>query len=328
MRVLGSRTGSAFVASLVVVLGAFASPASGAGAHRLPGPPLDVEPIKLESALSCPEGLTHPNKPVVLLVHGTATTATESWPWGFGLVLPKAGFDWCMVQLPDREMIDIQVSSQYVVQAVRTLYAKTRHKVDLIGHSQGGLQVRWAVRWWPDVRAHVNDVVTLAGSNRGVATANAACNPDCAPAIWQQRQRSALTTALNRVWTPSGPSYTAIYSLTDELIQPAAPVAAGSVEGARNILVQELCPGRYVGHIQAIDDAVYVSMALDAIEHPGPADPARFDPSLCLQSTYPGIDPLVAHVAEGTLYANALATFATYPHVAAEPPLRPYAQSG
>src|SRR5207237_1156355 len=83
--------------------------------------------------------------PVVLLVHGTATTATETWPEGLGKTLPLAGFDWCMVQLPDRALGDIQISNQYVVAAVRTLARRTRRRVDLIGHSQGGLQTRWAI---------------------------------------------------------------------------------------------------------------------------------------------------------------------------------------
>src|SRR2546423_7828619 len=109
---------------LIAAIAAVWARAGLPAAKRPPGPRLDVDPVKLRTALSCPDGLTHRHQPVVLLVHGTATTATESWPWGFGKVLPKAGFDWCMVQLPDREMGDIQVSNQYVVQAVRTLHSK------------------------------------------------------------------------------------------------------------------------------------------------------------------------------------------------------------
>src|SRR5207244_2189737 len=126
---------------------------------------------KRDSAVTCPDGLTHRDKPVVLLVHGTATTAEETWPLGLGKSLPLAGFDWCMVQLPDRALGDIQVSNGYVVAAVRMLARRTHRRVDLIGHSQGGLQTRWAIRWHPDVAKLVDDDITFAGSNQGVASA-------------------------------------------------------------------------------------------------------------------------------------------------------------
>src|SRR5207244_12574133 len=124
-----------------------------------------ADPPGLATAWTCPDGLGHPGKPVVLLVHGTATTATETWPEGLGKTLPLAGFDWCMVQLPDRALGDIQISNQYVVAAVRTLARRTGRKVDLIGHSQGGLQTRWAIRWYPDLTKIVEDDITFAAHN-------------------------------------------------------------------------------------------------------------------------------------------------------------------
>jgi alpha-beta hydrolase superfamily lysophospholipase len=151
------------VASLVAVLPPMAAAPAGDS-----GPPLLTDPVALDTAWSCPDGLTHPGRPVVLLVHGTATTAEESWTGGLGHVLPAAGFDWCMVQLPGRSLVDIQVSSEYVVAAVRAIHRRTGGQVSLVGHSQGALQIRWAVRWWPDVRAVVDDLFSLAGANRPI----------------------------------------------------------------------------------------------------------------------------------------------------------------
>src|SRR5256714_7627001 len=167
----------------------------------------------MAKALTCPHAFTHPQHPVVLLVHGTGTTAVESWPDGFGRSLPLAGFDWCMVQLPDRALGDIQISTEYVVAAVRRLALLTHRRVDLIGHSQGAVEIRWAVRFWPDVRAEVDDLITVAGANNGVDTASYSCGLGyCAPAIWQMRVGAALEAALNAVPAPEGPSYTALYS--------------------------------------------------------------------------------------------------------------------
>ena len=303
-------------------------PAASAPAYPPPpaGPALDVEASKLDSAVTCPDGLTHPGKPVVLLVHGTATTATETWPEGLGKTLPLYGFDWCMVQLPDRALGDIQVSNQYVVAAVRSLARRTGRKVDLIGHSQGGLQTRWAIRWYPDLAQIVEDDITFAGSNDGVASASADCSGGrCAPSVWQQRQGSALEAALNRRRMPAGPSYTAIHSATDELIQPTS---SGTFAGASDVLVQDLCPGRYVGHVQAVYDAVYIAVALDALTHPGPAVPARVGTAPCSQVYGPGIDPAQATAGIHTLYENAAIATADHPTTDSEPPLRPYARSG
>src|SRR5581483_9599477 len=97
--------------------------AAGRGAAAGPGPALATDPVALDTALACPDGLHHPGRAVVLLVHGTATTATETWPSGLGRVLPAAGFDWCTVQLPGRALVDIQDSAEYVVAAVRRLRA-------------------------------------------------------------------------------------------------------------------------------------------------------------------------------------------------------------
>jgi triacylglycerol esterase/lipase EstA (alpha/beta hydrolase family) len=44
---------------------------------------------------------------------------------------------------------DIQVSSEYVARAVQLMHRKTGEKVDVLGHSQGGLQPRWAIRFFP-----------------------------------------------------------------------------------------------------------------------------------------------------------------------------------
>jgi hypothetical protein len=276
--------------------------------------------------VSCPEGTRgHPRRAVVLLVHGTATTATESWSEGFGKSLQARGFDWCTVDLPDRALGDIQVSNRYVVAAVRRIHRATGRRIALAGHSQGGLQVRWAVRWFPDVRRVVSDVITFAGANDGVASATGVCLAgSCFPAAWQMRQGSLLETALNRRPMPKGPGYTAIYSDTDELVQPAT---SGRFEGAANIHIQELCPGRYVGHVQQVFDAVAIAAALDALTHAGGADRARLG-GHCGEVYGPGIDPAQATAAISTLYANAGAAVAVHPHQDAEPPLRRYAATG
>ena len=313
---------------LGLVLGGGSLPVAGA-AEAGGGPALESDPVALETALSCPDGLARREHPVVLLVHGTATTAAESWPAGMGVVLHRAGFDWCMVQLPGRAMVDIQRSTEYVVDAVRALHRRTGRQVSLIGHSQGALEVRWAVRWWPEVRAVVDDVITAAGANRPVSwTKSAFCARGCAEAIWQFSTGAAFMEALNRVPMPTGPSYSAIRSLTDELIQPAMPEssAVAAIDGAANLVIQDVCPGRPVSHVGLVFDAVFADMVLDALIHPGPADEGRIGHGTCTRAYPDGVDPLFASVNIATLYANAYPTAANAPKVDREPALRSYAR--
>jgi hypothetical protein len=210
--------------SLVLMVAAFqAIAASAAYGETMPtGPPLSTNTVALETALSCPDGLSHPGHDVILLVHGTAVTAAQTWPDSLGSVLPQAGFDWCMVELPDRALGDIQTSAEYVVAAVRAIHGRSGRQVSLVSHSLGADEIRWSVRWWPDVRAEVDDLVTLEGINRDAGLPSAECIPGrCYPAAWQFRPGAAFMDALNRVPTARGPSYTTIRSLTDEGVQPA-----------------------------------------------------------------------------------------------------------
>ena len=107
-------------------------------------------------ALVCPSDVTDPGMSVVLLVHGSSGDGWTHYSEGLGRVLTGEGRDWCMVNFPDRALGDIQTNSEYVVAAVRALNARTGRPVSLVGYSQGALEVRWAVKWWPDVAATVD----------------------------------------------------------------------------------------------------------------------------------------------------------------------------
>jgi hypothetical protein len=51
-----------------------------------------------------------------------------------------------------RALTDIQISTEYVVYAVRQMRDHYHSKVDILGHSQGALEGRWAIKFWPDGR--------------------------------------------------------------------------------------------------------------------------------------------------------------------------------
>jgi triacylglycerol lipase len=307
---------------MVVLLLALLAPAA---ARAEAGPPLTVPPERLAAALECPQPVREKGPQPVLLVHGTATTPEASWSWNFARSLPPLRHSICTVRLPDRALEDIQVASEYVVHAVRELSEASDGDVDLIGHSQGTLEPRWAAKWWPDVAESLDDVVLLAPPSHGVSSAEGACTADrCAPAVWQMNRGARFLSALNRGDETPGPaSYTVVYSQTDELVTPpeTAPLA-----GASNNLIQSLCPGRPVHHVGLLFEAVSFALTLDALRHPGPANAARFDPATCLQSTAPGVDLVQgAVVADAYLYGDAAVALAGHRTTESEPPLAPYA---
>ena len=302
-----------------------AVPAAGAPA-RDPGPALQTPRAVLDDAVRCPDRLT---RKTVLLVHGTSVTAEENWSWNYVKALPRAGFDVCTVEMPDRLLIDIQVTTEYVVHAIREVARRSGAPISVVGLSQGAIQPRWALRFWPDLRRLVDDYVSMAGTNRGSVFADASCGAGpCIASLWQQRTSgSAFQQVLNSGdTTPGAVSYTSVYSLTDEIIQPVAPEPVAAIDGASNIAVQDVCPGRYVGHVQSASDAAYYAVVLDALTHRGPAQPWRVDRHSCTQAVMPHVDPADAAVRTAEVYVTAGVVQSQHEKVPAEPPLRPYAR--
>src|ERR687885_626093 len=102
-----------------------------------------------------------------LLVPGTTVDPRTNFGIAWIPAFEALGYPYCYVVTPHRGMDDIQVSSEHVVYAIREVYRRSGRKVDIIGHSQGGTNPRWALRWWPDTRAMVGDYIGIAPSAHG-----------------------------------------------------------------------------------------------------------------------------------------------------------------
>jgi len=285
---------------------------------------------RLQAALRCP-AFRHPRRDPVLLVHGTGLDAEQSWGWNYERVLPSFGFDTCTVTLPDHAMNDIQISSEYVVWAVRTISARSHRKVSVIGHSQGGLEPRWALRWWPDTRTEVGHYIGLASPNHGIDAADACTGSgNCWPAVWQFAHGAQFLRALNRGGeSPGRTLYTAIYSATDELVQPAfgPPTAAlAPAPNASSIEIQAICPGRPVNHISLMDDGVVFEIVRRALLSAHPVRAGQIPVTACATTTMPGLTPADAATGNATTYAAAVQGFGSQPGVHREPPLATYAR--
>jgi triacylglycerol lipase len=190
------------------------------------------------------------------------------------------------------------------------------------------MEGRWAVRWWPTVRREVDDLIPLASPNHGISAADlCADSGNCWPAVWQMRPGANFIRALNSMEeTPGEVSFTDIYSLTDELVEPSSTVPLVGGANTANIAVQDVCP-RVVHHGGLLDDSVVYALVIDAMTHRGPADPNRLDRvRVCTATFMPGVSAADAVEGNATLYSAAAQAFAQHPGVTAEPPLAPYAR--
>ncbi|QHS11289.1 triacylglycerol lipase [Sinimarinibacterium sp. NLF-5-8] len=307
--------------------------------------PLETDQETLDAALHCSD-FEHPDKPAVLLVHGTFTRGQEQYEWNYIPQLAERGHDVCVITYPDRGLGDQQISAEYVVNALRRMHARTGQKVAMIGHSQGASMPRWALRFWPSARAAVDDFVLHAGPNHGVLLGNVTqwtqvlgglrLLPE---GVYQFGIDANFTRAVNTVdETPGAVDYTAIYTQFDELVQPTNPIPTAALDWGienpkvTNIKLQDICPGYIADHVTiGLTDRLTFTLTMDAIDHPGPANVERAGGAdLCS-----AVAPLPNVILGPQSVAGLLRTLASEGvdsiprlHLATqEPPLKPYAQA-
>ena len=327
------RTATALAGAILATLAVVGTTGAPAAGQSPEDPAYSVDPATLDAALDC-DPFTHPGTEPVLLVHGTGTMGHEQYDWNYALLLRSTGHDVCILTYPDRGFGDMQVSAEYVARAVQRIHAESGRQVDMIGHSQGGVMPRWAIKWWPSVQAALDDFVMLAGVNHGTTVATGSF-PGGQPAVFFQfRPGSAFNRALNAGdETPGDVDYTSIYTAFDELVRPPETAAldrSSPGPSTANIRIQDLCPLRVVDHLSiGTTDVLTQHLVLDALDGDGPADPVRagVDPVLCnLPDQYVVPDTFPNLVAQ--FQTSFAAGFPDYQRVTEEPPLRDYATQG
>lgn len=318
--------------SVVLAIVCCLAAAGVATASTSAGPPLLVPAAELAAALHCTKGSSAATP--VLLIPGTTLTAEVNFSWNYAKEFQETKRSYCTVDLPGNAMGDVQTAAEYVVNAMRTMHAEFGGKLSIVGFSQGGMIGRWALKFWPDLRATVDDLVGIDPSNHGTLDAYPVCAPGCSPAFWQQQSGSHFLSALNAGGeTFPGISYTQIYTPTDEVVFPNLdPVASSALHtgggNISNISTLGICPVHLAEHLSmGTFDPIGYAVAADALAHSGPAEAARIDRSVCLRPAMPAVNlaQLPAHF--GVVVAMAAQQALLAPKVTAEPALQPYARS-
>ena len=235
---------------------------------------------------SCRPSAAHPRP--VILVHGTLANRTNEWQAlspllkndGYCVFAPNLGGPSPTSYLQATGPIE-QSAAQLAAFVDQVLAATGASKVDIVGHSQGGMMPRYYINNLGG-DAKVNALIGLAPSNHGttllgltkLAQVFGLTEPIgsvCTSCI-QQIAGSEFITALNAGGeTRPGVRYTVIQTRYDEIVTPYTS-AFLSGPNVTNITLQDHCLLDASDHISVAYDRValrFVQNALDP-QHPKP----------------------------------------------------------
>ncbi len=313
----------------------FVSTTSGAAAStepyapvNRPGPRLSVPVADLQAAVRCTPSARGSHREVALFVPGTGVGPDEAFSWNWFRALDRIGHPYCAVALPGSSVGDVQVSAEYVVHAIRYARSISRGKIAVIGHSQGGVSSRFALRFWPDTRAMVADHVGLAAVNHGSVQNDELYPNGNGPAFALQLKRTAefIKAVNSRQETFPGISYTSLSTVHDQFVNPVGTTdVRGPADRVANISLQDVCPDNPSDHITiGTSDALAYALTMNAITRRGPANPAEIPASVCSQDTMPGVDPGTVADELAAFLKTAVDRIAAAPVTPVEPALKPY----
>ncbi|EJU03247.1 alpha/beta-hydrolase [Dacryopinax primogenitus] len=286
----------------------------------------------MAAAITCPNGIQHKRG-------GTRFSHCESWAQSpYTILLPTdplgPGYDVCWVDLPERALGDVQTTAEYVAYSIKTLAPQsTTGKVAILAHSQGaGLNVQWALNFWPSARGVTSLYIALAGDFHGTELGNNDCTPTilqgdgCVISVIQQSVGSHYINAQNFRGGSALVPTSSIYTLYDDFVFPETPGSAVSVlAGASNIMLQSnnICgSGHQANHWDMVVDTAAYGLALDALTHGGLASANRFQSIYC--NEYASNHNLNLSQTPITAEQQCLSSLVTGPTATSEPMLKSY----
>jgi triacylglycerol esterase/lipase EstA (alpha/beta hydrolase family) len=220
---------------------------------------LAVGSLMVTHAASAHPGHGAPTRPL-LLVGGTFGPASYMDDVRASFV--AQGFDVTTMQLEGSPpgSADIRTSAQAVCNQIDSIRARTgAATVDVVGHSQGALAVRYCVKSLGGA-SEVSTMVSLGGPNYGTSRAYLCASTACR----QMRPGSSFLTELNAGDdTPGSVRYVHLFSYEASGGLPGEDVPLA--DGATNVAAQDRCPGRQVEHRDEYDVGIMRDLIRDAV---------------------------------------------------------------
>jgi triacylglycerol lipase len=168
---------------------------------------------------------------------------------------------------------DLRAQAQHLGEVARQVLADSgAPSVDVVGYSAGGVVARlWVRDEGGDALAR--RVLTLGSPQHG--TTQAALGQElaggCPLACEQLVPGSDLLRRLNAGdETPAGPAWVTVRTTSDRVV---TPVDSAALEGALNVVVQDVCPGSSAGHPDLPSDPVVLALLASALAVPPPVPP-------------------------------------------------------
>jgi triacylglycerol esterase/lipase EstA (alpha/beta hydrolase family) len=251
---------------------------------------------------SCQLTAAHPDP--VILVNGTFANMDDNWQAASPLL---ANNGYCVYAFnyggtsstsPIQGVGDIATSAGQLATFVNTVLAATgASKVDLVGHSQGGMMPRFYLNFLGGA-SKVNDFVALAPSNYGTTLdgltelasllgvtneINGPLSSACEACV-QQEQGSAFLANLNVTPTVPGVHYTVIESVDDEVVTPYTNAFLPAASNVTNITIQNQCILDGSDHLEIAADPIALADVLNALD---PSNKVRVPCQIVLALTGP-----------------------------------------
>ncbi len=237
---------------------------------------------------SCHPSAAHPYP--VVLVNGTFANMDDNWQaaspllYNHGYCVFAFNYGGSYPGNPVQGTGEIAASAQQLAAFVSKVLAATgAAKVDLVGHSQGGMMPRYYINFLGG-SAVVDKLVALAPSNYGttlnglvtlastfdtLAGINGLVSPTCQACV-EQETGSAFLAKLNATPTVPAVQYTVIESTGDEVVTPYTNAFLPAAPNVTNITVNNQCSADHTDHVEIAADPIALADVLNALDPAAP----------------------------------------------------------
>jgi hypothetical protein len=298
------RVRASMLAAVGAVALAICIPASAAAKYAVPygntalGDAIWNETWEPETVVgannNCKPSSAHPYP--VVLVHATLADEGSNWvtlapllanegycvyAFNYGATLASLEV-WPFIGPRIDGLGHIEKSAEELASFVNSVLSKTKaSKVDLVGHSQGGMMPNYYIKLLGGA-SKVNELIGLAPSNHGTTLDGLTKLVEefpfaseivsglleflGAPSLPEQEENSAFVKKLFGSGEPviAGVKYVVIETEHDEVVTPYTH-AFLSGSGVTNILIQSQCPSDPVAHIGMFDDSPSLQNVLNQL---------------------------------------------------------------
>lgn len=207
----------------------------------------------------------------VLLVAGYGGNGDSLGP--LATALRSSGREAVVVPMVGDGTGDLSAQAKHLGEvAARVLKDSEATSVDVIGYSAGGVVVRLWVRDGGGDQV-ARRVLTLGAPQHGTSQAalGAELAGGCPPACEQLVPGSDLLRRLNAGdETPAGPLWATLRSTSDRVV---TPIDSAALDGAVNLVVQDVCPRSTAGHADLPRDPVTLAAVSSVLAEEPPHPP-------------------------------------------------------